>query len=237
MRLLIGEEMWRDSNFNVIWAQRLIPTLWTHAYTNELLPTPDGHWIVSENTALTGPDFTWTDAEGKVGCLTKVTSEGEILWQVCDPIHWDVTGAVSDEFVGGHVVLPSGSSILIGRSNRWQPSPPQSFGWMFKVDENGCMVQSVCTTDVEEVVYKESKLQFYPNPARDALTLVLPQPLTTGGQFQIFNSTGRVEYQGQLASGAGEKTLDISRLAPGFYSIRLNVEDGVSFTGKLIVQR
>ncbi|MFM9951822.1 MAG: T9SS type A sorting domain-containing protein [Saprospiraceae bacterium] len=227
----------RDSNMNLLWTQRLSPTNWIWAFSHKLLPTPDGHWIVSENTALIGPDFTWTGSDGKAGCLTKVTSEGEILWQVCDSIHWDVPAAVSDEFVGGHVVLPSGSSILIGRSNRWQPSPPRSFGWMFKVDENGCMVESACATDVVEAVPEGGRIQIYPNPARDELTLVLPQPLTTGGLLQIFNSTGRVEYQGQVAQGAGEKTLNISRLAPGFYSIHLKLEDGGLFIEKLIVQR
>ncbi|MFM9951821.1 MAG: T9SS type A sorting domain-containing protein, partial [Saprospiraceae bacterium] len=225
-----------DSNFNLLWEQRLSPTLWTHAYTNELLPTPDGHWIVSENVALTGPDFTWTGAEGKAGCLTKVTSEGEILWQVCDSIHWDVAGAVSDEFVGGHVVLPSGSSILIGRTNRWQPSPPRSFGWMFKVDENGCMVESACMTDVVEVVPEGIRMQIYPNPAREQLSLVLPT-LTKSANLHIFNSLGRLEYNEEIEAGTTEKTLDISRLRPGFYSIRLNLEDGISFTRKLIVQR
>jgi len=225
-----------DSNFNLIWEQRLSPTLWTHAYTNELLPTPDGHWIVSENTALTGPDFTWTGAEGKAGCLTKVTSEGEILWQVCDSIHWNVPAAVSDEFVGGHVVLPSGSSILIGRSNRWQPSPPRSFGWMFKVDENGCMVESACTTDVVEVVPEGNRMQIYPNPARDELTLVFPVEIKAV-HLQLFNSLGKLAYNAAIEEGTEKKVLDISHLAPGFYGIRITDEKGILFTEKLMVQR
>jgi len=226
----------RDSNMNLLWTQRLSPTNWIWAFSHKLLPTPDGHWIVSENTALTGPDFTWTGSDGKAGCLTKVTSEGEILWQVCDSIHWDVPAAVSDEFVGGHVVLPSGSSILIGRTNRWQPSPPRSFGWMFKVDENGCMVESACATDVVEAVPEGSRMQIYPNPARDRLSVVFPT-LTKAVNLQIFNSLGRLEHTEEIETGITEKTLDISRLAPGFYSILLKLDEGVSFTKKLIVQR
>jgi hypothetical protein len=47
----------RDSNFNLIFAQRLSPTKWAANLANDLILSPDGNWIVSESTALVGPRF------------------------------------------------------------------------------------------------------------------------------------------------------------------------------------
>jgi len=117
----------RDSNFNLIFTQRLSPTKWAANLANDLIPSPDGNWIISESTALVGPDFSWLGSSGWAGCLTKITSDGEILWQTCDTIHWNIPGVLSEETASGHVVLPSGSSILIGFTNRYKPSPALRF--------------------------------------------------------------------------------------------------------------
>ncbi len=224
----------RDSDFNLIFAQRLSPTKWAWNLANDLVPSPDGHWIVSESTALTGPDFSWIGSGGWAGCLTKITSDGEILWQTCDTIHWNIPGVLSEETASSHVVLPSGSSILIGFTNRYKPSPARSFGWMFKVDANGCMMEpcSVGTEDNEEAI---TGLRLYPNPASQTVQVLLSGSAEVGKLF-VFNSLGSMMAVYDIEPGAQTQTVDVSLLASGLYFFRAERGGKLLFTEKLVVQ-
>lgn len=225
----------RDSNFNLIFATRLSPTKWAWNQTNDLVPSADGHWIVSETTALVGPDFSWLGSSGWAGCLTKITSEGEILWQTCDTIHWNIPGVLSEETASGHVVLPSGSSILIGVSNRWKPTPARSFGWMFKVDANGCMMEP-CVSDTETAPDPlEEDWRLYPNPARQTLHVQGPKS-QEDINLCIYNSIGQFVAKYQIESWEEGKTLDISTFNSGVYIIHVTNAQGILFAEKFVVQ-
>lgn len=226
----------RDSNFNLIFATRLSPTKWSWNQTNDLIPSPDGHWIISETTALVGPDFSWLGSDGWAGCLTKVTSQGEILWQTCDTIHWNIPGVDSEETASGHVVLPSGSSIVIGISNRWKPSPARSFGWMFKVDANGCMMEP-CSVGTETPPEKPTRYgRIFPNPANQTLQVEWP-PSSETTYIHLYNSIGVLVGQYRMEAWEDQKSLDVSTLHPGIFFIQITDAQGLLFAQKVVIQR
>lgn len=225
----------RDSNFNLIFTQRLSPTKWAANLANDLIPSPDGNWIISESTALVGPDFSWLGSSGWAGCLTKITSDGDILWQTCDTIHWNIPGVLSEETASGHVVLPSGSSILIGFTNRYKPSPARSFGWMFKVDANGCMMEPCSVGTEEEVVAQTATLRLYPNPASQTVQVEARGSLEAG-KLSVFNSLGSLVAVYDIESGSQTKTVDVSMLASGLYFFRVACGGKLLFTEKCFVQ-
>jgi hypothetical protein len=209
-----------DSNFNVKWRKLLSPTPWNKGLTNEMLPTPDGHWIISEHVAIYGPEFEWIDPGKKGGCLTKVSSEGEIFWQTCDTARWEepILPYFTEEFVIDHVVLPSGSSILVGSVNRYQ-APVRSYGWMFKVDANGCMY-APCSVPVEAPEAPGIALSVYPNPASEHFTVRLPE-LSRSAVLETYDALGRLVVQ--LPVSPGQEVVSVSAVGwhAGLYAIRL----------------
>ncbi|GAA3996281.1 alpha/beta hydrolase-fold protein [Hymenobacter fastidiosus] len=57
----------------------------------------------------------------------------------------------------------------------------------------------------------------YPNPARNALTVQLPEPVKDA-KLEILDSTGRLVLKGKVRAG---QPVDVSRLAKGAYFLRL----------------
>jgi hypothetical protein len=159
-------------------------------------------------------------SSGWAGCLTKITPDGQILWQTCDTIHWGIPGVLSEETASGHVVLPSGSSILVGFSNRWRPSPARSFGWMMKVDADGCLMMPCTPTDLEEPEFASPGMLLYPNPVDQTLHTLFPAA-EESGQLRIFNSFGALAQQIPVYSREVEKTIDVSALPAGVYYLQL----------------
>ncbi len=227
----------RDSNMNLLWSKQISPTEWAWSFPNKLLPTPDGNWIVSEHVALLGPDFTYMYADGMSGCLTKISSEGEIFWQTCDSVHWQLSTTFSEEYATGHVVLPSGSAILIGRTDHWQPAPTRTYGWMFKTDANGC-IYDPCSVGVEEQLpelTEQKKLQIYPNPANRQIKVGIPNAFQ-GTWLELYDINGIIIYKNQIMPGVSYQQLDVSEFPSGIYFAMLKTLDGNMILGKLVVQ-
>lgn len=224
-----------DSNFNVRWRKLLSPTPWSWGLTNEMVPTPDGHWIISEHVAIYGPEFEWIDPGKKGGCLTKVSSDGEIFWQTCDTARWEepILPYFTEEFVIDHVVLPSGSSILVGSVNRYQ-APARSYGWMFKVDANGCMY-APCSVPVEEPRAPGIVLSVYPNPASEHATVRLPE-LNRTAMLEAYDALGRLMAQAPVAPGQEQVGVPVGDWAQGVYVLRLVQAGRVLGVGRVVVR-
>jgi len=88
--------------------------------------------------------------------------------------------------------------------------------------------------DVEEVSFRESDINLYPNPATDQVTL------SYGGgqsliQAMIVNVNGKVVRQIDLDDFDGQRQLDISTLRHGMYFVQIQGER-FQTTKKLIVK-
>lgn len=66
---------------------------------------------------------------------------------------------------------------------------------------------------------EQQEIKLFPNPASDQLNIELPESLSTG-VLSIFDLTGKLVLQTQIEHT--RKSIDISRLAPGFYTVQLN---------------
>ncbi len=221
----------RDSAWNLVWEKRISPTNWWRNQEVDMKPTPDGNFVVAARWA---PGPSPEEPQWIAGCLYKITPEGEEVWQVCDTAYWDVSPVEVEPFVGGLVVLPSGSVVLVGRTDRYQPWPPRSYGWMFKVDANGCMY-APCSVPVEEPS-KPAELWAYPNPAANRVTVRLPD-LARGGQVEVFDALGRMVAEVRTEAGQEAAYFEVSGWSSGVYLLRL-VQDGrVLAAGRVVVAR
>ena len=206
----------RDSAWNLIWQTRISPTDWYRNQPLDMKLSPDGNYIVATESA---PGPAPDQPQYIAGCLHKITPDGKELWMVCDTAFFDTESHWQEPVVGGLVVLPSGSSILIGGVTRWAPDPPQSYGWMFKVDANGCMY-APCSVPVEAPEAPGIALSVYPNPASEHFTVRLPE-LSRSAVLETYDALGRLVVQ--LPVSPGQEAVSVSAVGwhAGLYAIRL----------------
>lgn len=223
----------RDSAWNLLWEKNISPNNWYRNQTFDMKPTPDGNYVVAARWA---PGPTPDTAAWIGGCLYKFTPDGQELWRVCDTIHWGIPGAEASLYVGGLTVLPSGSVVLAGRADRWKPTPTRSFGWLYKVDANGCMY-APCTVSADEPAPSTpAPLWVYPNPASDWLTVRLPD-LDGGGVLEAFDALGRPAGRMDTAAGQEAAYWEVGDWAPGLYALRLSAGGRVLAAGRVLVGR
>jgi uncharacterized delta-60 repeat protein len=76
-----------------------------------------------------------------------------------------------------------------------------------------------------------SPLGFYPNPAHQHVTLVLPTALTQAGSAQLYDALGREVGHQPVPAHAQELTLSLTGLHPGLYLLRCGAA-----TGQLVIE-
>ena len=181
-----GEIVKRDTNFNVIWNTSFgLPT----SYRNNLIDisaSPDGGWVAAGQYVETGDDIPFGGY--RAAMIAKVNADGDSLWSRLDTL-FDHTQIASTPYLSGVVVLPSGSVIACGHVNKTYPGPGKSYGWLIKVDKDGCM-EPGCNDIVNSTNLTPLLENFmaYPNPVADNLTI------TGSGMYdlQIIGLNGEV---------------------------------------------
>ncbi len=79
-----------------------------------------------------------------------------------------------------------------------------------------------------------ASVQVYPNPARGQV-YVQAEQLAGTARYEVVQLGGQMVAQGTVQLGAQPARLDLSRLAPGQYLLRISV-DGSSFTDRVVLQ-
>ena len=218
----------RDSSFNLIWEKVLSPLGPAVNRIGDLVPTPDGNWVASGTWAYkTGPgqdDITFYN------CLIKMNDQGDTLWTVRlkSPLGYD-----GISYPGGLTVMPSGSVVWALRYDRYEPSPAQSFGWLIKVDNDGC-VDTLCQTSglLPELPDGEAaQLRVYPNPASTQVTFDLPE-LSNPALLSVFDVRGNLLWVKDFRSTTVWNTEEVSA---GLYFYTLTSDGFEIQSGKVVV--
>ena len=69
----------------------------------------------------------------------------------------------------------------------------------------------------------------WPNPATDAVNVILPFPAAKVDQLELIDATGRIVRAAPTAPMGNGFTLDVSALTPGIWTLRITAVDQVSF--------
>jgi hypothetical protein len=83
-----------DTTGHVKWRQRISPTDWVGNNAFLMEPSPDGHWLIGESVAF-GQYLTNINPGNECACITKITNEGQVLWQTCDSVRVDIPHPMS----------------------------------------------------------------------------------------------------------------------------------------------
>jgi hypothetical protein len=127
-------------------------------------------------------------------------------------------------------VLPSGSVVWALRFDRFSPGPPQSFGWLIKVDNDGC-VDTLCQLSSLAPEPSSVSLLVYPNPAQTSVTFEWPDQ-SSPAQLSVFDVTGRLIWTQEFQQRAVWEAAD----APGgIYFYTVSIERTLLNTGKISI--
>jgi hypothetical protein len=212
-----------DSARNVVWRKRISPHTWAITTAYDLQPSPDGHWMVVEHVSFS-PNNPLVPVN-EAGCITKFNEMGDIIWQTCDSVRWNLSVPTqSKDYVSALVVLPSGSSILVGDATFEIPGPLRSYAWLMKVDANGCMdapcVVSTTTPEVQPLY-----LSVYPNPAARSTVIELPDNMGAG-YLRICNALGDQVYQARISAGTRQYQVGLEGFVSGMYYVYIETVEG-----------
>ncbi|MBP7678803.1 MAG: T9SS type A sorting domain-containing protein [Bacteroidales bacterium] len=145
-----------------------------------------------------------------------------------EPFSPCIDKAIDTMFIHPHVVQPGEyfhirigdvfqiaevGSVLAGDSLVYIP-PDQYYGLMPDI---GAFEYNPPIT-VDEI-QQAGGLLIYPNPARNVLTIILPEE-SDKSRLSIVDLNGKILYEEIIASNAPLITLDISFLSPGMYIVR-----------------
>ncbi len=226
------EIMKRDTNFNIIWSTSFgdFPSAFNFFY--DITQTPDGGWVAAGQTIHVFDELDPNDETAGVfigGYLAKVNAQGDSLWSRADTVFashvYDARGSL-----GAVVALPSGSTIACGTMNRYNIDPPQSYGWVIKVDKDGCLIPNCnpTTSGVNLASFIEG-VEVFPNPTTDFVQV------SYDGIFdiEIYNNTGQLlEYKKNLAQ---QTTMNLMPYPKGAYILKIKSSEG-TLSQKIIKQ-
>jgi Secretion system C-terminal sorting domain len=224
-----------DTFGQILWSQPISPIAWERNVSWNLEPSPDGHWLVTELVRL------GQNMEGEGGtagaCVTKITEWGEILWQNCDSARVNTPPEPNEcwDEPSGLVVLPSGSSILVGFSELLSPGPPwRQFGWLWKNDANGCW-EAPCTSSSTTTTEPQLLPVIYPNPSTGWLAVHFSGQVVSG-RLWVTDIQGR-SITSRDIQDQEELVFDASQWPAGLYFLHYLDDSGRTWQGKCQVVR
>ena len=221
-----------DSARNVVWRKRISPSTWGFTTAYDLQPSPDGQWMVVEHVSFS--PYNPASPVQEAGCITKFNDSGDIIWQTCDSVRWNLSVPTeSKDYVSALVVLPSGSSILVGDATFEIPGPLRSYAWLMKVDANGCM-DAPCVVGTTTAEVQPLYLSVYPNPAARSTVIELPDNMGAG-YLRICNALGDQVYQARISAGTRQYQVGLEGFMPGMYYVYIETVEGRACR-KLIVR-
>jgi len=171
--------------------------------------------------------------------MVKVSPQGDSLWGRIDTAYWNSEYGSYNELRSA-IELPSGSIIACGETRTLDTLLGlKSWGWLLKVDKNGCLTMLDCATSgTAPVPSLVSGLNVFPNPARDAVTFtyVLPEG-TSSTALRVFDVNGRAVFQKDGLPSAGVYVWETLSNPSGIYFYQLLVEEAIMESGKLIISK
>jgi len=99
------------------------------------------------------------------------------------------------------------------------------------------VLENIITTDLASTIaegHPTRTVTIHPNPAKDMVSITLPNTLPAGTRARLFDATGRA-IAVRVERQADQLRMDVSPLAPGAYTVEVNGE-GLHATGRLVKQ-
>lgn len=165
--------------------------------------------------------------EGPTGTFREVNSNGTTVWKYINP--------VNNSGIINQGATPT-QNIVFRCS--FYPSNYSGFAGQNLVAgttiENSNVVSSSCNLNLSNLEFLNN-IEFivYPNPASNYLTINFKNSTNVNGKIELLNSHGQLILQDNLVSK--EHKLNISHINSGFYFLRIENENKITFQ-KIIIE-
>ena len=219
-----------DPDYELIWSRQFGPDL-QHALAD--LPTIT---IDEDDNILASGNLVADDGAANPSILMMLSPDGETLWERRDTLFIgenDSPQSFSLHDTEKHIVLPSGSIVMVGTTtpNSDHDAPQQ--GYIIKVDKNGC-IEPGCreVVNTEEDHFETDGFAVYPNPASESLNIEWDAKKGEVVQFEIFSLNSTSSISGKVKLGM---QIDVSTLVPGLYLVKLKCMNGDVSTHKILI--
>ncbi|NEN25853.1 T9SS type A sorting domain-containing protein [Cryomorpha ignava] len=223
-RLLSNGEL--DSSFSR-------PILQTLVGSNDDILAIRSPYVVVEDTDGTfifGGNFVYVNGNYHK-CLVKVQDDGTVVENAfsnlgADGASWPgyepVSGAVAGTDIKKILKLPDGNLLIGGEFSSFGGEP---YSCLVRLQPSGFV-----GVDEKE---GRGKLKVYPNPAREFITIQLPDKNQRLTQVQLYDLNGRLVQEVNIVDASGK--IDLINLPQGMYVVKAISEKQV-FTGKVLVE-
>ena len=191
--------------------------LWTTTYGSltplnsiyQLSMSPEGNFVG------TGVYLAENLQQSAMTVLTlKFDEYGSILWERQDSILYESNYGCRNT-AGEMVILESGSMMTVGSGETFLPNH-ENFGFVEKLDKNGCIIPGCVLSDVDEPAQRQEELFIYPNPATNLLHI--DSKLTDIViSLKIYDPLGRV-----IHPEIHQDEINVSNWTDGVYLFVLN---------------
>ena len=172
--------------------------------------------------------------DGDFGWICKMSNEGEIIWNR----KYHHTALINEGYFHNITDIQEadcGDLITIGTATL--PGQHQQI-WVMRLNPNGCFDDEVCgdiSTSTSETLTPTTKLKIFPNPTSGFFNLDLDQVVKSEIEgILILDGTGKVIFEEYY--NPNTEMIDVSYLETGLYIVRLYLENGMTYSKKLILK-
>jgi len=167
------------------------------------------------------------------GWIARFEENGDKVWSVVDTAFWsNISG--SDNNLYDAVELSSGSIVACGYNRTREPSA-KDWGWVIKIDRNGCIDTLFCGTVANKEIGKQEDISFnvFPNPSTDQVNFLFNNiPIIS---LSIFDCHGSLVGR-KVNLRSGEVYIwDCLHLPRGIYFYHLEAVKNWNYSGKIII--
>lgn len=114
------------------------------------------------------------------------------------------------------VELSSGSIMAVGSFDELIPGiGDKVWGWVVKVDQNGCLETPCSTVSTKEVISEKSRIKVFPNPASNFVQFEWTGD--AGGMLQIIDLLGTTVWQSSIPSSQTSIRWQCDQVSNGIY--------------------
>jgi hypothetical protein len=205
-------------------------------FTRDVIQTQDGHIVIAGACTDT---YDLEYRPENTACITKMNSQtGEVMWQRYiyqeDPL---VPGDGIRGLLTAVQEKPNGDLIMTGNLRERD----QMAMLYVRTDSDGCItpdcgkyidLDELAVSSEEVEVSASSKINVYPNPATDRLTISSADVIE---QVTLHHLDGRIVYQ-QVSLSDHEYVVDVSNLSTGLYVVVVIDQQGRVSTSKVVVR-
>lgn len=200
---------------NMMWAERYSPQ--NQQTLHRVIELPDGNFVAVGELS--------DNEDGLAGWLLKTDQNGLKVWSR------EYNPSFGNDVLRDVEQLDNGDFIMVGAGNGLAPDLQD--GWVIRVDSLGCLVEG-CDEPSSVQNHNMDFFRFYPNPAKDRITIESRVPFA---HLHLLDITGRMLRNFELGEAQKfQANITLDYLPSGIYLLEVLTGQGQRSVRKVVLE-